>query len=353
MSDNIAGGLGDNRPDADFDADQLQAGIEVEMEHTNEPDIAKEIAKDHLTEDPLYYERLALVEVSKAWSLHDAGKWLADKWSALENRYGRRAALTMAVAMLATLPLPGNIAAIVGIAEGIRGMVAKSIKKGTLYKTDASERSATFVLSTEATDRDGETVNPEGGNFDDYAKNPVVAFNHNTDDFPIGTSGTPDGKVAIWVEEVEVDGKRKPALLGKCFFSEANPKGQLAFDMVEEGTLRGCSISFLPIGQPSKNANGGNHYEQWKLLEWSICPIGSNADAVKLSKRLKSANKSVVIQHRDGQRYWSDARKDWVPSLGSPTMYRSVADASAAVIGNDLDDYVLRQWGKALGGPPP
>ena len=30
----------------------------VEMEHTNDPDIAKEIAMDHLTEDPDYYSKL-------------------------------------------------------------------------------------------------------------------------------------------------------------------------------------------------------------------------------------------------------------------------------------------------------
>jgi len=46
----IVGGLGDNRPDSDFDPKELKKGIKVEMEHTNNPAIAKEIAKDHETE---------------------------------------------------------------------------------------------------------------------------------------------------------------------------------------------------------------------------------------------------------------------------------------------------------------
>ena len=53
--DQIPGGLGDNRPDSDFDPKQLAKGIEIEKEHTNDPEKAKEIAKDHLTEVPNYY----------------------------------------------------------------------------------------------------------------------------------------------------------------------------------------------------------------------------------------------------------------------------------------------------------
>ena len=55
-------------------------------------------------------------------ALQSAGRFLARKWEQLENRYGRRAALTMAIAGLATFPIPGNLTAIIGIAEGIRGL---------------------------------------------------------------------------------------------------------------------------------------------------------------------------------------------------------------------------------------
>jgi hypothetical protein len=61
-SEKIKGGLGDNRPDSDFDAEQLKNGIEVEMEHTKDRKIAKEIAKDHLSEDPNYYKKLKKIE---------------------------------------------------------------------------------------------------------------------------------------------------------------------------------------------------------------------------------------------------------------------------------------------------
>lgn len=41
---------------------ELKSGIKVEMEHTNDPDLAKEIAKDHLWEIPDYYTKLKKME---------------------------------------------------------------------------------------------------------------------------------------------------------------------------------------------------------------------------------------------------------------------------------------------------
>lgn len=61
-NDVLPGGLGDDRPDSDFDPKQLKMGIKVELEHTGDRALAKEIAKDHLTEMPDYYTRLAKME---------------------------------------------------------------------------------------------------------------------------------------------------------------------------------------------------------------------------------------------------------------------------------------------------
>lgn len=52
----------DNRPDSNYDQRQLDLGIDVEKEHTDDPYIAKKIAKDHLDEIPDYYDRLIKME---------------------------------------------------------------------------------------------------------------------------------------------------------------------------------------------------------------------------------------------------------------------------------------------------
>lgn len=41
---------------------QLAKGIKVELEHTSHKDIAREIALDHLGEEPDYYDRLEKAE---------------------------------------------------------------------------------------------------------------------------------------------------------------------------------------------------------------------------------------------------------------------------------------------------
>jgi len=55
VKDQVPGGVGDGKPDSDFDPKQLAEGIRIEVEHTKDKDLAKEIAKDHLTELPNYY----------------------------------------------------------------------------------------------------------------------------------------------------------------------------------------------------------------------------------------------------------------------------------------------------------
>ena len=42
----------------EYDPKELKRGIKVEKEHTDDPRIAKQIAMDHLNEDPQYYSRL-------------------------------------------------------------------------------------------------------------------------------------------------------------------------------------------------------------------------------------------------------------------------------------------------------
>lgn len=58
----LPGGLGDGINSSDVDQSQLDKGRDVEMEHTNDPRVATEIATDHLAELPDYYDRLQQVE---------------------------------------------------------------------------------------------------------------------------------------------------------------------------------------------------------------------------------------------------------------------------------------------------
>ena len=52
----------DPRKDGDYDREELDKGIKVELEHTKNRDAAKKIAKDHLDEDKRYYTHLIEME---------------------------------------------------------------------------------------------------------------------------------------------------------------------------------------------------------------------------------------------------------------------------------------------------
>lgn len=59
--------------------DQLKKGMSVELEHTDDEKLAREIAMDHLVEDPRYYDKLETIEESK---LKDFNAFLSEEGEA-------------------------------------------------------------------------------------------------------------------------------------------------------------------------------------------------------------------------------------------------------------------------------
>ena len=60
----IEGGLADGAEPSQFSSEQIIKGMEVEMEHSDDPKVALEIAMDHLTEIPDYYDHLENMEAN-------------------------------------------------------------------------------------------------------------------------------------------------------------------------------------------------------------------------------------------------------------------------------------------------
>jgi hypothetical protein len=61
-ADKVPGGIADKKTNTDFNAHQIAMGRKVELEHTDSPTIAEEIARDHLEEFPNYYTALDEME---------------------------------------------------------------------------------------------------------------------------------------------------------------------------------------------------------------------------------------------------------------------------------------------------
>ena len=66
IPDLISGGRAQGMSPDQFDPHQLEIGAQHELEHTTDIEVAREIAMDHLIEDPAYYTKLAELEAKKA-----------------------------------------------------------------------------------------------------------------------------------------------------------------------------------------------------------------------------------------------------------------------------------------------
>jgi hypothetical protein len=71
---------------------QLQMGIKVEMEHTKDKSKAKEIAMDHLYEDPNYYSKLKKMETKEATGAGNSGSYETPAFVAKNSKNWRGAA---------------------------------------------------------------------------------------------------------------------------------------------------------------------------------------------------------------------------------------------------------------------
>lgn len=74
-ADIVPGGKADRMTEADFDPKALAEGAKHELEHTKNIVLAREIAMDHLAEDPDYYKRLKMIEAKKRSCSHSKDGW--------------------------------------------------------------------------------------------------------------------------------------------------------------------------------------------------------------------------------------------------------------------------------------
>ena len=66
---------------------QLNKGVKVEMEHTKDKVKAKEIAMDHLFEDPKYYDKLKKMKTKEATSSSSSGQYATPAmWAKTMNK---------------------------------------------------------------------------------------------------------------------------------------------------------------------------------------------------------------------------------------------------------------------------
>lgn len=171
------------------------------------------------------------------------------------------------------MPLPSN-------GEPLyRMMSVRAIRK--------DKREVDFVCSTETLDTYGTILEQDwdrngGDGLRRYSANPVVLYNHNVSmrDLPIGQGRN--------VRVESTNGARE--LVATVWFSDKTQLAREAWDLVEEGTLRGISVGF---DWHSLRIEERGDIEvivlfELELIELSITPTPSNPDCVARAIRARS-----------------------------------------------------------------
>jgi HK97 family phage prohead protease len=128
-----------------------------------------------------------------------------------------------------------------------------------------------WVMSDMSLDRDAERVDPNGADLKSFKKNPVLLWAHDTTRPAIGKVMNPRVKDNQLIGKIVFDSK------------ENDPFAGMIDGKVKAGIIQSGSIGFKPntveFIEESKDPTRLIH-RKWELLEFSICNVPANANAM-------------------------------------------------------------------------
>ena len=180
-----------------------------------------------------------------------------------------------------------------------------------LHKTHSTEGTGMeFILSDATPDRFGDIVEPLGWELDNFKKNPIALFGHDSS-FPIGQ----------W-ESIKAGDKDLRARLRLAPKGTSDRIDEIR-NLIDADILRATSVGFKPIESESLNPKdpwSGKRFTKHELVECSVVAVPANPNALSVAKSLgvsagtlrmvfgEHADKSSV-QRRDFSSRGKDADK--------------------------------------------
>tara|TARA_A200000159_G_scaffold149412_1_gene157918 strand:+ start:264 stop:1067 length:804 start_codon:yes stop_codon:yes gene_type:complete len=145
-------------------------------------------------------------------------------------------------------------------------------------KQTTQDKPIKFVASTASPDRYGDVVDQKGWDLRAYNRNPVVLFNHNPSQMPIG-------KGRAYVENDQ--------LMLEVEFDQKDDMAKTIEQKVRDGYINAVSVGFQPSKTIARSSlpsdhpyhgKSGSYFQASELLEVSIVTIPANNEAT-LSKQ--------------------------------------------------------------------
>ena len=158
-----------------------------------------------------------------------------------------------------------------GIDEDTIEFVRKGYATGD-FEFIEGEKASIDHITTKGKDRDGDIVDPDGLDFSQFQKSPVVMWCHDYKQPMIGRSA--------WCKKTE------NGWVAKTIYSMVNPLGKQIYEMRKEGMPFGKSLGFIPLAVDKKKEKAmgcKNYYSKSLVLEYSDTPMPSNPDALQIA----------------------------------------------------------------------
>jgi len=148
---------------------------------------------------------------------------------------------------------------------------------GLLREVDEQNLRVTSVISTGDIARDGMIIDPEGWDFTNYDKNPVVLWMHD--------DGAPP--MARTIEHLAAG----DALIGRAEFDGEDPLAQTIFRKIARGFINATSVRWHPKRIELREINGTQvmAFVEQELLEWSFVTIPADPKALIIRSDSRSA----------------------------------------------------------------
>lgn len=154
-----------------------------------------------------------------------------------------------------------------------------AVKAGTLTaepSIELGERQVLFRMSDATLDRYGDTINPKGWVVDGWLKSGSWLWAHDPSQPPIARP------LNAFVFEDALYSVAQFPTEGAYAFADT------CYKLLQEGTLRGCSVGFKPLEwkfvEPDGERGFGIHFEKCELLECSLTPVPANPNAMAIAK---------------------------------------------------------------------
>lgn len=277
--DRLPGGRADKNKPEDFDKAQLEIGIEIEMEHTDDPAVAQEIAMDHLTEDPEYYTHLRKMEMDakNGKGFAKESKETNEARMGVDYIKGVKSSVKTAIQALKDKDYEAAAKALEDVADdaGDAAKAAKKMKREVDAKEEAPKEETEEVKESQLT----ETVikDDKGNTFtitktvDEKTKNTILQINKR--DF----SFTPDFVKVFETDEngeLSENGAKELALETIKHLEESEYANLIASGKVKESTRSEAEKTYLAKIEAA--------------LEKAKTELEKNPDSKELQKRVQS-----------------------------------------------------------------